>query len=80
MLPGTAKYSGSLGENKDAVCWQYQRSGVTEIVQRLRLGNNSTPVARDMGIHPVFIHIAVKDLAPLPAAWETDAVAETIEG
>jgi hypothetical protein len=48
-------------------------------MQRIRLGKHSTAVACDVWIDPIFIHIAVKDFAPLPIAWETDAVAEAIE-
>ena len=37
-------------------------------------------IARDVGVHPVLIHVAVEDLAPRAPAGEADAVVEAVEG
>ena len=70
--------SGSAREHQEAVGRQHQGRGVAEIVQRMRLGNHATAVAGDVWIHPILVHVAVKDFAPLPAAWEADAIAEAM--
>ena len=49
---------------------------MTEVVQRLRIGDDSPAVADHVGIDPVLVDVAVEDLTPVPAAGKADAIAE----
>ena len=42
-------------------------------------GNDSAAIAGDVGIHPIFINVAVKNLTPFATTWESDPVDETME-
>src|SRR5688500_9723368 len=52
---------------------------MAEVMQRVWLGEYPTAVACGLWVHPMFIHVAVKDLAPLTTTREADAVAEAVE-
>ncbi len=52
---------------------------MAEVMQRVR-DDDSPAIADHAGIDPVLVHVAVEDLAPLPAAGEADAIAEPVEG
>jgi hypothetical protein len=61
-------------ENQDAVRRQHQLGGVTEVVRCVRLGEDATAVPNRLRIHPVLVHVAVEDLAPLASARGADRV------
>ena len=45
--------------------------------QRLRV--HLATVARDVRVHPVFVHVAIEHLAPLAAGWKTDPVIKAVK-
>jgi hypothetical protein len=53
---------------------------MAELMQRLRLDEDSAAIPNNSGIDPVFIDIAVEYFSPETAPRESDAIAESIEG
>ena len=53
---------------------------MAEVIQRVRVGDDSPAITDHDGIDPVLVHVAVEDLVPLPASGEADAIAEPVEG
>ena len=52
---------------------------VAEAVQRPRVGDHPAAVARDLGIDPVLVDVAVEDFVPIAPARESDPIAVAVE-
>src|SRR5262245_56349852 len=52
---------------------------IVEAMHRLRVGNDTPAVTDHGGIDPVFIDIAVEDLTPVSAAWESNTIPDAVE-
>src|SRR5207249_581954 len=52
---------------------------MTQIMKRLRLGIHAATIARDTGVDPVLVGVAIEDFTPLAATRKANPIFEPIE-